>query len=351
MRGEELFASTTPGLEEALEREIAALGWQARKVSGGVSFHGSLEEANLRLRCASRVLLRLAEFPARNAKEVGQGLSKVSLSRVWDGRTPLRVRGVGALANECEQAAKKAWRHAYSEDAQEISIRLDRGLCTVSADTSGQLLHLRGYRQEIGRAPLRETLAAGMLVLAGYDGEVPLCDPLCGSGTLSIEGAWIATRRAPGLARTFSFERWPAHDAQAFSRLKKSLEEQQRAAPHAIFTADLNAGALGTARRNAKRAGVEGLLTLERKDVTKLAPPVPAPGLFVANLPYGKRVGERSELARLYAAVGATLRGSFSGWSYSLLLPADGPLNELGLSPKRVHEVDNGGIACRIWIG
>jgi putative N6-adenine-specific DNA methylase len=349
-----VFVSTTPGLEPALRAEAETLGWSPREEVGGVTLSGPnlVFDANLWLRTASRVLLRVAQL--REERE----MAHISLRTFCDG--PVNVRVVGELStaarSRLERLAASTWKLklSTSDDAPELRLRVHRGELTVSVDTSGALLHLRGYRQEIGRAPLRESLAAGMLQLAGYRGEEPLWDAMCGSGTLPIEAALIATRTPPGAARSFAFERWPTHDAAAWNRLREAALAQVRARPpHPIFATDLNAGALGTARRNARRAGIGSALTLERQDALDLrVPPGLPPGVVVANLPYGKRVGNPQELEPLYQQFGASLRRSFPGWRYALLVPESrGADGWLGLTPSDRWPVSNGGIRCLILVG
>jgi putative N6-adenine-specific DNA methylase len=213
-------------------------------------------------------------------------------------------------------------------------------------DTSGELLYFRGYRQEIGRAPLRETLAAGMLLLSKWDPtREALWDPMCGSGTILAEAALLAQGRAPGAQRKFAFENVPGFDASAWA-----AEPRTRGTPSKplLFGTDLNAGALGTARRNARRAGVLELLTLERLDATKL-PAKPGPGLVISNLPYGKRVGERGELASLYSAFGKSLRAAAAGWRFAFLLRERA--DALGLRIDATHALDNGGLGCTLVTG
>ncbi len=365
---EHLFAVASPGLEPALEAEAAALGLSPRRVEGGVELEGAAglhQEANLRLRTASRVLLRLGSFRVPDVGALTRGLSALDLSGVWDGKgTPwlsvaahrARVPG-GAVPG----AAARAWGLSSvgragaldEEDEAEgltLLVRLEGEGCSVSVDTSGGPLHRRGYRQEVGRAPLRETLAAGVLVLAGYSGAEPLVDPMCGSGTFLIEGAWMAMRRAPGLERGFAFERFPGFDAAAWAEWRARARAEALPAPGAaLYGFDINAGALGTARRNARRAGVT--LALERRDVKALQAPVAGPGLVVVNPPYGKRVGESAELPELYRTLGATLRRAFSGWRAALLVPEDERLvRALALPKARSLPVSNGGLRCRVLL-
>lgn len=365
---EQVFAVAAPGLEPALEAEAQQLGLSARRVEGGVELEGPPglhQEANLRLRTASRVLLRLGTFRAPDAAALARGLAAVDLARVWNGQGTPRL-AVSAQRSRVPTgavpaAAARAWglsslgRAGGLEEEDEaegltLLARLEGDSCTVSVDTSGALLYRRGYRQEVGRAPLRETLAAGLLVLAGYDGTAPLVDPMCGSGTFLIEGAWMSSRRAPGLERNFAFERFPGFDAAAWAQRQAQARSELLPAPRArVYGFDINAGALGTARRNARRAGLT--LPLERKDVRTLAAPEPGPGWVVANPPYGKRVGEEEDLPGLYRALGATLRRAFQGWRVALLVPEDTTLvRALALPEERGVPVRNGGLRCRVLL-
>ncbi len=365
---EQVYVSTLPGLEPALEREAAALGLSPRRVEGGVELEGPSglhQDANLRLRTASRVLLRVGSFRASDAGALTKGLAGLPLSRVWDGKTPpklgvtlhrSRLPGPDAVLS----AAARAWGLASVSRAGPLDEEASPGLTllvrgegeawTVSADTSGEALHRRGYRQEVSRAPLRETLAAGILLLAGYDGVGTLVDPMCGSGTFLIEAAWMSMRRAPGLSRSFAFEAFPRFDAAAWAARRARAEGEALAAPRgALRGHDINAGSLGTARRNARRAGVT--LTLERQDVRTLVAPQGGAGFLVANPPYGKRVGEAEDLPGLYRALGATLRKGFGGWRVALLVPEDrGLIQALGLPEAQGMPVRNGGLACRLLL-
>lgn len=359
---EKLFVSCHLGLESLLVKELAALGHTGVPQTGGVALEaprGSYRSLNLWLRTAGRVLLRVAEVPM--AKDLAKELARVDVSGLVASGVAFEVQGVGAQVRELEAAGLKAWKKHGPKaappmvpgvkrtfDGVRLQLRADRGTVTVSVDTSGDNLHFRGYREEIGHAPIRETLAAGVLMLAGWDGRSTLWDIMCGSGTLVIEGALWATGRAPGAQRRFAFERFASHDAAAFAALPRS-KPVDGPAP-VILGSDLNAGSVGIARRNARRAGVESLLRLERFDATRLTAPggVP-PGLIVANLPYGKRVGEVGDLPALYRAVGENLRRNFRGWRYAFL--AAGHEDALGLSPDGLHRLENGGLKCRLLVG
>ncbi|RKH70381.1 RNA methyltransferase [Corallococcus sp. AB049A] len=366
--GEVIYVSTLPGLEPALEAEARERGLSFRRAEGGIECEGPAglhQTANLHLRTASRVLLRLGTFSAPTADALVQGLEALPLADVWDGKVPLRMsvtlhRSVAPGPAVVLESASVAWGqevaaagHLDDEDGGPgltLLVRGDGERWTVSADTSGAPLYQRGYRQEVGRAPLRETLAAGILRLAGYAGDVPLVDPMCGSGTFLVEGAWLSQRRAPGMLRTFAFQSFPSFDSQAWARLRAEAEAGSLAEPRAPMRGfDLNAGALGTARRNARRAGVT--LTLERHDLRTLKAPPDAPGLVVANPPYGKRVGEADDLPELYRALGATMNGAFREWRKALIVPEEPKLvASLGLKGARSLNVKNGGLRCLLLL-
>ena len=327
-----LFAACTPGLEPALADELASLGCPGREVPGGVELTApdfTYRRLNLWSRVASRVLLRVA-----TVSQPGE-LARVDLSAYGRAFTLELGEGTGRYA----EGLRKLAGHG---DGPALHARREEQRCVLSIDTSGELLYQRGYRQEIGRAPLRETLAAGLLRLAGWKPGEPLWDVMCGSGTILIEAAEQAAGLAPGRARRFAFESFPSHDDAAWKALPRSRE----ALPTPLFGSDLNAGALGTARRNARRAGVT--LALERLDATKL-PPRPGPGLVIANLPYGKRVGEKAELGALYRALGASVRRLAPSWRHAFLLE-EGALH-LGLPFQRTFAVRNGGLRCEFVVG
>ena len=245
--------------------------------------------------------------------------------------------------------------------AQLFVVRFDHDECTISADASGDLLHRRGYRLAVGRAPLRETLAAAMLIGADWDAATPLVDPMCGSGTIPIEAAMIARRIAPGLARPFAAERWPETPANAWpdARLEAKKEILPKA-PAPIVGVDRDEGAIANALANAKRMGVLGdvefrcaaLSALEVPGVAGVAG-VPAVGgsprgLLVANPPYGVRVGESKPLRDLFARFGQVAREKCDGWRVALL-SADRALDaQTKLAFTQVFATSNGGIAVRL---
>jgi putative N6-adenine-specific DNA methylase len=360
---ERLFLSTTPGLEPALEDELRRLGLRPTRAVGGMEVEGPgglHRRLNLESRVASRVLLRVAEIPSPDARVLQRELGRVDLGPFLPPGAPVAVSAAAHRSPVSQAQAKAAAASLLggaradddAPDVLRLQLRLEGERCTVSVDTSGELLYRRGYRQEVSRAPLRETLAAGVLTLADFRGEEPLWDPMCGSGTFLIEGALIALGRAPGAGREFGFQRFPAHDAAAFAREKAALAAGELPRPaHPIRGTDLNAGSLGVARRNARRAGVQPFVSLERDDVRSPRTLPDAPhGLLVANPPYGKRVGEGEDIAPLYAALGALLREKLPGWRAAILVPEPRLEGVIGLSPEDVFDLDNGGIPLRLLL-
>ncbi len=341
---EALFAPCTPGLERVLTDEVRELGFISREVSGGCEFEGpagAYERANLQLRLATRVWLRIAQV-----RQAGE-LQNFAWAPWVPETAQLRVEATGLGADAFKRAlVSRAPRGASGGPAVGVLVRVESGQATVSLETSGEPLYQRGARQEIGRAPMRETLAAGMLRLAGYRGLEPLHDVMCGSGTLLIEAAEIAHGLPAGRLRSFAFEHLPFHQPARWQGLNRAAT---RTAVPPIVGSDLNAGALGTARRNAKRAQVFESLELHRADATQLPVNSGAPGLVVANVPYGKRVGDPGALSALFKALGAGLRRSHPGWRYAFLTNSEP--SSFGLPVDAVHPVANGGLRCQVVCG
>lgn len=359
------FAVTHPGLEQVTACELSALGLAPGVTEpGGVSFQADrrgLYAANLRLRTASRIVQRVATFHARSFAELERHAARIPWaefvprgaavefsvtsrkSRLYHGR---------AVAERLQRAlAGVAGDSPGTEPPLVFLVRIHRDVCTVSADSSGELLHRRGYRQAVGKAPLRETLAAAMLLAAGWDGSVPLLDPLCGSGTIAIEGALIARRIAPGIARGFAFERWPSHDAGLLRDLRS--EAAGAALPRSaqpILASDRDAGAIEAALANAARAGVADDVRFDRAALSAIEPPS-GPGLVATNPPYGVRIGDRLRLRDLYAQLGNVLRRKCAGWELAMLSPHPDLERQAGFPFEVVAETSNGGLGVRLVRG
>jgi 23S rRNA G2445 N2-methylase RlmL len=231
-----------------------------------------------------------------------------------------------------------------------VHLRLSRNLASIGIDAAGESLHVRGYRAQAGVAPLRETLAAGMLGLLGWDGSAPLLDPFCGSGTLPIEAALIAGRRDPGLlGRRYGFERWPGHKAERLEGLLDQAEARVQPPGVTIRGYDSAAGAVALARANVERAQVQKRVVINRGDAQRLRPTEDGPGLVIGNPPYGERMGDATSLISLYEALGQLLRESFAGWRVGMLLADERHHQALGLDTKRSWRLRQGPLDVTLY--
>ena len=366
------WAVTHPGVEPITAGELGRLGLSpGASEPGGVAFAAApadLARANIHLRTAGRVLVRLAEFKAVSFADLERhggrvpwsacvGQSGVMRFRVTPRKS--RLYHQDAIAERLARAVAAAVpgvriASGGAEDAepgeQLFVVRLFRDRCTVSADSSGQLLHRRGYRLAASKAPLRETLAAAMLLAVGWDGSRPLVDPLCGSGTIPIEAALIARNIAPGAGRGFASEAWPALSGVDWQRLRDAARSAVRPATVPIAGSDRDAGAVAAAIHNAERAGVAGDVRFERRALSAAAPPDAVSGWIVTNPPYGARVGDRRALRDLYARLGQVVRGPFGGWDVALLVAAPELTGQLALPLEERFVTSNGGIRVRLVV-
>ncbi|HEY4720405.1 MAG TPA: RNA methyltransferase, partial [Anaerolineae bacterium] len=227
-----------------------------------------------------------------------------------------------------------------------LVVRVVDDRCMISLDTSGALLHFRGYRQATAKAPLRETLAASMLLASGWTGDQPLLDPFCGAGTIPIEAALIARHIAPGRQRRFAFTEWPNFNRAAWEDLLAQAD--QSALPKALTSihgSDRDAGAIEACRANAERAGVLNDIEFERRAVSAIEPI--GPGWMVTNLPYGHRIGEDKDLRNLYAQFGKVLRAKCAGWHIALLAGSAQLQSQIDLDFGEAIRINNGGISVR----
>lgn len=363
------------GLEALVAAELRTLGVEPADAGGepgGVAFIAApdaLYRANLHLRTATRVLVRLGDFRARALGELERRAKELpwesfippghavklrvtcKKSRLYhSGAVAARVANAIA-ARSAAEAAVATGDDDESEDAQLVVVRLHHDECTMSIDSSGALLHRRGYRLATAKAPLRETLAAAILLASEWDTRAPLLDPMCGAGTIAIEGALLARGMAPGLGRGFAFMQWPGFDNALWERLlaeARALILPRAAAP--IQASDRDAGAVEVAMANAERAGVAGDIEITRRALSAIEPPV-GPGWLVTNPPYGARVGEHDRLRNLYSQLGNVARARCPGWTIALL-SADARLeSRLGIRLATALKTRNGGIAVRAAMG
>ena len=322
-----MFAVASPGVEPVLAREVAALAGvrDVRAVPGGIEFSGDrdvLYRANLWLRTATRILVRVGSFEAREFAKLRRRAGTLPWERFVDPGRPVTVSAAqsgsrlyhtGGIAENLTAAIGDRLRASLPTEGEPQKV-LARGVSdvfTVSVDSSGELLHRRGWRQEIAHAPLRETLAAAIILLSGWDPATPFVDPMCGAGTVPLEACAIAMRLAPGLQRSFAFATWPTFDAARFSALHAEAEAARLPAPPApIVGSDRSPAAITAARHNAERAGLAAHVQFVESELDELTPP-PGPGTVIMNPPYGRRIGDPRALRRLArgaAGVGRTPR-------------------------------------------
>ncbi len=362
---ETLFVVVAPGLEQVCAVELAELtSAELRIVPGGIEFEGGLRElylANLWLRTASRVLVRVGEIKSRDFPDLFRKSVKLPWGRFVRPETRVRVKAVshhsrlnhtGRIAESIVAAVDRALGRETPPAAgeeQTVLARFENDRCLLSVDSSGEILHRRGYRTETAHAPLRETLAAGILKLMDWDGTVPLFDPMCGSGSFVIEAAQIALRRAPGLDRDFAFRLWPGYRQGLWDALAAEAKKQELSpATLTLSGADADIEAVEAARRNADRAGVGELVSFHHKELGQFAPEG-ADGLLVCNPPYGKRVGKNEDLFPLYQRFGALLREGCKGWQGALVCPDERLAKQTGYALRKKALLHNGGIPVHLF--
>ena len=327
----DIFLVGIPGLESCLAEEAREQGFSQPVISpGGVTVTGGWPDvwrANVVLRGASRVLVRIGSFRAMHLAQLDKRARKFPWADTLRADIPLKVETTckrsriyhaGAATQRMETAIRETLGAPISKEASlVVKVRIDDDLCTISLDTSGEPLHRRGHKQAIGKAPMRETLAALFLRQCGYDGSEPLVDPMCGSGTFVIEAAEIAAGLLPGRSRAFAFEQFANASPAALAALRKPAAKPDGALQ--FFGSDRDAGAVRMATENAERAGVGAVTRFDQHSVSDLMPPDSPPGLVMVNPPYGARIGNKKLLYAVYGALGKTLKERFSGWRVGLV--------------------------------
>jgi putative N6-adenine-specific DNA methylase len=331
----EIFLAAPPGLEPVLGEEAAELGFaDPRVVPGGVLTRGDWSDvwrANLRLRGAGRVLVRIGAFHAVHLAQLDKRARRLPWGRLLNPEDAVRIDATcersriwhgGAAAERVARAIREELGAPTAPDAAiRVLVRIADDLCTVSLDTSGEPLHRRGAKLAVGKAPMRETLAALFLRACGYRGNEPVIDPMCGSGTFVLEAAEIACGLDPGRTRSFAFERFAGFDADAYRAMRDATVPRD---PGTRFHGmDRDAGAVEMSRANAARAGVADFTTFTQQPIGSLAVPADLeghhPGLVMINPPYGERIGNKGDLFALHAAIGRVLRERFAGWRVGLI--------------------------------
>ena len=327
----EIFLVAPPSLEPVLAAEAQAAGFADPTSSpGGVTIMGHWPDvwrANLTLRGAGRVLARLGSFRAMHLAQLDKRARRFPWADHLRPDVPVKVEvtckasriyHAGAAGQRIETAIREELGAPIAADAPlTLKVRIEDDLCTISVDTSGESIHKRGHKEAVGKAPMRETLAALMLRACGYDGTEPVLDPMCGSGTFVIEAAEIALGLLPGRSRAFAFQLLASYDNAGFESLRTG--PPPRETPLRFHGSDRDAGAIRMSRDNAIRAGVDHVTAFTNVAISDLSRPEGAPGLVMVNPPYGARIGNKKLLYPLYAALGQKLMAEFRGWRVGLV--------------------------------
>jgi putative N6-adenine-specific DNA methylase len=359
----EILLVTAPGLESALAEEAREAGFAATgTISGGVILRGGWPDvwrANLVVRGAAKVLVRIGAFHALHLAQLDKRARAFPWGEFLREDVPVHVEAVcrksriyhsKAAAQRIATAITEELGAPLSEEAGiVIKARIENDRVTLSLDSSGELLHKRGSKQAMAKAPMRENMAALFLRLCGYDGREPVLDPLCGSGTFVIEAAEWAAGLAPGRNRSFAFEALAGFDAAAWADLRDA-PAHARSSGLVFQGSDRDAGAITAAGANAARAGVSAITRFERKVISDIAPPPGPPGLVIMNPPYGTRIGEAKKLEALYVSIGRVLRERFAGWRVGLITSNDGLARKTGLPwEKPTAPILHGGLRVKLW--
>ena len=373
------YVACPPGLEPVLAAEYHALNFTrvkykkvdelkskslAEEDTGGMEFEGTMEQvyqANLQMRCASRVIVRLGEFIAISFAELRKKAAKLEWEKYLIPGQKVVVKAtchksrlyhsdavaerVLAAINDHFATGQNTRETTYGVAGDQlILVRMVNDVCTISVDSSGELLHRRGYRQAVAKAPLRENLAAGILLASGWDQVSPLIDPFCGSGTIPIEAALLAKKIAPGINRSFQFKTWPVFNATVWESLMASAKDQIVSNSPALFGYDRDSGAIESAKSNSASAGQMNSIHFSAQAISFLQPST-SPGWIVTNPPYGVRVKENHDLRDLYSRFGSILKEKFPGWNVIVLSSDEKLLANMNLdTPNKKISLDNGGI-------
>ena len=369
-----LFASTARGLEELLKTELEKLGAvECRVVQGGVHFEGDtrlLYQSLMWSRLASRIMMPLGECKVYSDLDLYLGVQAINWTEIFNPGATFAVHfsGLNDEIRNSQYGALKVKDAIVDSFTRKnlprpnverempdlrINVWLNQETAHISLDLSGEGLHLRGYRDRTGIAPIKENLAAAIVMRSGWLPGTPLLDPMCGSGTLLIEAAMAATDRAPGLHRGhWGFSGWAQHDDVIWGEVKADAQNRARQGlatyESRFYGSDSDARVIENARKNARRAGIGELITFEAKDVAQLSNPLPQGpyGTVISNPPYGERLESEPALIALHSLLGRLLKAQFGGWNLSLFSASVDLLNCLQLRADRQFKAKNGPLDC-----
>jgi len=362
-----VFLVVPPGFESVAKKEVSQLFPEltSTNTSDGLEFECDLEtifRLNLNLRVPNRILVRFAEFKATSFKELFDNSVRLPWKQFLKKDIALSIRTTchksklyhsGAVTQRIHQAIESNMSSKFqlikNEDNEKIKkhqllvVRISQDNVTISIDSSGNPLHMRGYREIVSKAPLRENLAASLIISSGWNATQPLIDPFCGSGTIPIEAALIAKNQAPGLYRDFAFENWPGFKQNEWQNIRKEQILSINTDNSLIFGSDRDLGTISIAQENAKKAKVDSTIVWNQLSISDVIT-TEQPGWIITNPPYGLRVNSNKDIRNLYARFGDVLRERFSGWEIIFICNDLKLATQTKLKLKSLLSFTNGGI-------
>ncbi|NER83224.1 MAG: RNA methyltransferase [Leptolyngbya sp. SIO1D8] len=364
------FATVARGLEEIAAQELITLGASSPQPAFcGVAFSGNqnlLYRVNLWARLPFRILVQVAEFPCQDADDLYKGVNAIDWQPYLTSDHTLAVTATGKTqrlnhthftALQVKNAIVDQQRDRFGERSNidikrpdvQVNVHLKQGRAVVSLDSSGSSLHRRGYRPAIGKAPLKESLAAALIHLSGWQSDQAFCDPLCGSGTLPLEAALIGLNHAPGLFRDrFGFESWPDFNASLWDRLQQEAEAAQRdSLTVPIVGCDRDRDIIIQARTNARNSQISHQVTFTKTDLIEIEAPA-ASGILLCNPPYGERLGKEDNMEGFYKLLGDVLKQRFKGWTAFVLSGNKALAKSIRLKSSQRIPVYNGSLPCQL---
>lgn len=364
----EIIVPTLFGLEAMVSKELYRLGYDSKKTENGrVTFDGDYDavcRANLWLRCGERVLIKVGEFKATTPDELYEGVKALPWERFISKNDAFPVKGRttrSALASDrnSQIMIKKAVADRLGEKysvswmpetdvTYQIQFTIIDNIVTLMIDTSGMALHKRGYRAKSNLAPLRETIAAAMVMISYWKFEEPLLDPFCGSGTIPIEAAMFKRNIAPGLNRSFAFEAFPQIEKSLLKELtEEAYDEVHKDVQLEIYARDIDKTALELTAENSKKAGVSEFISISHGDARNIIMDKSC-GSIITNPPYGERLSDMAESKKLYKAIGKSF-GELDKWSYYILTSHEEFEREFGRKADRRRKIYNGMLRCHLY--
>lgn len=360
----ELIATSTFGIENITAKELKALGYEDLKLENGkVTFEGDemdIAICNIHLRTADRVLIKMAEFEAKSFEELFQGTKNVDWSEIIPIDGVMHVVGKSVKSTlhsvpDCQSIVKKAVIKSMSESygietfsesgpVYKIEVAILKDVVTLTIDTTGPGLHKRGYRELAGVAPLKETLAASMVLISRWKDEFELVDPFCGSGTILIEAAMIAQNIAPGVNRSFVCETWPSMSGDTFNIVRDGARKSEKRKDIKLIGYDIDYRVLKVAMDNAKKAGVSQYIEFQKRDFMEFSSSKKY-GFLISNPPYGERIGEKETLDILYKHMGNTKK-KLEDWDFNILTSFENFERIFGTKSTKNRKLYNGKIKC-----